>query len=223
MNRFIFMLGAACATVTSVYAQAQLFSATSFSQNTARRDEWLAAAGITAPTFLENFEAIAVGTNISGDSSILPGGLTMTIATPQTLTVTDSASAMGSSNPIDLRAVAVREDFQVTFTFATAVDYIGGFVIDPGSVDGVLTFADATTQAYTFNTDGASSGNTAKFWGFYRNDRPAISSLTLFVRGGDNESGLDNIQFGNQPVPEPATIAVLGLAITALARRRKRA
>jgi hypothetical protein len=223
MNRFLFLLGALSVSAVSVHAQAQLFASTSFSNNTVKRDEWLAASGIAAPTFFENFENIAVGTNISGNSSILPGGLTMTAATPFALTVTNSTGLLGGSNPIDLRAVAIREDNQITFSFTNAVDYVGGYVIDPGSYDGVLTFANGSTQAFSFNTDGAGTGNTAKFWGFYRNDRPAIASFTFFVRGGDNEAGLDNIQFGNvQAVPEPATVAVMGLSLAALGRRRLR-
>jgi hypothetical protein len=222
MNRFWFLLGILSVSVASVHAQALFFGSTTFGNNTVRRNEWLAASGITTPTYVENFESIALGTNISGNSSILAGGLTMSAAAFG-IVVTDNPGLMGASNPIDLRAAAIREDTAITFSFVNPVDYVGGYVIDPGNYSGLLTFTNGATQAFNFSTDGASSGNTAKFWGFFRNDQPTISSFTFTVVGGDNEAGFDNIQFGNvQAVPEPATIAVMGLALAAMGRRKLR-
>ncbi|RYG24015.1 PEP-CTERM sorting domain-containing protein [bacterium] len=50
-----------------------------------------------------------------------------------------------------------------------------------------------------------------------------VSSTSITIEWGSNWNiGIDNVSFAQQAVPEPATMAALGLGLAALARRRRR-
>lgn len=202
---------------TSSFAGALFFNSTSFAGNAAERALWLSAIGITGGTNFVDFEAITVGININGVD--LGGGLSIGHPSGNAL-VQSSPSFFGSSNPIDTRAVALQEIAgTITLTFAAPVDYVGGYDIDmPG---GTLraTFADNSTAQITLDTT-ASSGDTAEFWGVWRNDQAAITKIEFIATsGGDGEWGLDNLEYG--AVPEPGTMIAIGAGLT-LARLRRR-
>lgn len=202
---------------TSSFAGALFFNSTSFAGNAAERASWLSAIGIAGGANFVDFEAITVGTNVNGVD--LGGGLSLSHPSGNAL-VQSSASFFGSSNPIDTRAVALQEIAgTITLNFVTPVDYVGGFDIDmPG---GTLraTFTDNTTAQITLDST-ATSGDTAEFWGVWRNDAAAISKIEFIASsGGDGEWGLDNLEYG--AVPEPGTMIAIGAGL-ALARLRRR-
>lgn len=58
-------------------------------------------------------------------------------------------------------------------------------------------------------------------------DTTATSAMVRVMNeqtaAGGNDFALDNLSFSSQPVPEPASMAALGLGVLGLARRRRRA
>lgn len=201
----------------SSFAGALTFDSTSFANNGATRTSWLIASGVAAPDFQANFEGMALG-NIHAQTGLFPG-MVITSSTG-IANVTNSSGAMGGSNPIDLQALAATESADITMTFASGQDYFGFYRIDLNVSTVFVTYTDTTTESFATSGTG-SSGNTAQFWGIYRNDKPQIASVRFAAVGGDSEYGMDNIEYGNA-VPEPATMAVLGLGAAALLRKRKK-
>ncbi len=204
--------------VASASQAAVLFyNSTAVANNDATRNSWLADAGIVAGQNFIDFEAETVGTNLNG---VNLSGLTVTH--PSTNALVQSSSAFfGTSNPIGTKAMALAETSgTITLTFATPVDYIGGFDIDQPGASVKATFTDNSSAQFAIDGTG-SAGDTGEFWGLWRNDALAISKVEfLATNGGDGEWGLDNVEFG--AVPEPGTLLVLA-AGAALAAKRRRA
>lgn len=218
MKRFVFFLALGVASGHS-FGSVLFFNSASFAGNGAMRSSWLTAAGITGGQYFVDFESYAVGTNLNGVD--LGGGAALSHPTSTAL-VQSSASFFGSSNPIDTKALSLGETSgTITLNFATPVDYIGGYDIDQPGATVRATLTDNSTISFSWDSTG-SSGNSAEFWGLWRNDAAAISKVEFVAtNGGDGEWGLDNLEYG--AVPEPGTMIVVGagLALTQLRRRRR--
>lgn len=218
MKRFVLVL-ATGAVAGSSFGSVLFFNSASFAGNGAMRTSWLTAAGISGGQYFVDFESYAVGTNLNGVD--LGGGAALSHPTSTAL-VQSSASFFGSSNPIDTKALALGETSgTITLNFATPVDYIGGYDIDQPGATVRATLTDNSTISFSWDATG-SSGNSAEFWGLWRNDAAAISKVEFVAtNGGDGEWGLDNLEYG--AVPEPGTMIVVGagLALTQLRRRRR--
>lgn len=201
-------------------ANVQFYNSPDFASNGATRSSWLSDLGISAGDTLVDFESYTVGQNLH---NVDLGGVTVTHPGSSAL-VQSSSSWFGTSNPIDTKALAMIESGgSIALTFATPVMYAGGFDIDkPGSTIKITLSDDSN---YSFSHDSTtSSGNSAEFWGV-RSLVPTlgITKVELIgTTGGDTEWGLDNLEFGGEPVPEPATMAALALGLVAVAKRRKR-
>lgn len=225
MTRFASAAAFALLSASFASAAGQYFQSTAFANNGAVRTSWLTAAGVAAPDFVEDFESFAVGTDINGDP--LAGGATFTAGSTSATAggvVQSSPSFFGSSNPIGTRGLAMIESGSASniVTFASPVTYFAGYHADTGGGTLIVTYVGGATENYTLTGNGT-DGNTAIFFGIYNNDRPGIVSVNLNnVTGGDGQWMLDNFEFGGTPVPEPATMAALGLGVAALLRRRSR-
>lgn len=208
---------AASFIAVSASAAPLVFISPNFGANTTTRNNWMNAMSIIAPATTGMFDELADG-NISGVANIYPG-LTLTSSNGQA-TVAGGTSLFGGSNPIGTKAVAMREDQSITFSFATPVDYFSYISIDAGSVVVTTTYADASTSVHTGGSS-TSSGNSGVFFGLFRNDKPAITSVSLFGTGGDNEWGFDNVEYGT--VPEPGSLLALSVGALLISRRKKQA
>lgn len=215
----VLVLGSALAS--SACASVQFFNSSSPANNAATRASWLAAAGVGAPAFLEDFESSALlNTNVSGVSGVLAGSLTITdTSAAGAAYVRNSSTYFGGSNPVDSQALAHNELAYLRLDFGpNGVDYVGGLGLDHGDTGIIVTYVGGGTSTHSLEETGA-TGNTAEFWGFYRNDMPRITRIEMNA-SGDGEWGVDNIEFSATPVPEPGTVALVGLALAAAARRR---
>lgn len=214
----ILFTGLAALSVQSAFAGVTFFNSDSFSGNAAKRDAWLAAAGVSAGANFIDFEAVSVGTNLN--SVDLGGGASIVHPSGSAL-VQSSPTFFGSSNPIGTRALAMTEvSGSISLSFDAPVEYVGGYDIDMPGGTLKVTLADNTTESFSWDATG-SSGNTAEFWGFWRNDTAGIKKVEfLSTSGGDGEWGLDNIEYG--VVPEPGSVIGFGLGVAMLGYLRRR-
>lgn len=209
-----FALGAVAASQANVL----FYNAANASDNVGKRAEWMSDAGISSAQHFLDFEAYAVGTNL--DSVLLPGGALISHPTGNAI-VQSSSSFFGGSNPIDTKALALAEsNGSIVLTFATPVDYVGGFDIDQPGATIMATLADDSTISFSWDSTLA-SGNSAEFWGLWRNDAAQIAKIEFkATSGGDGEWGLDNLEYG--AVPEPATLLAIGIGLLGTAMRKRK-
>lgn len=198
-------------------AHATFFNSAAFANNGATQSSFYTAAGISSPQWLVDFEAIPVSTNVHGNASLFPN-LTITTSNSSAV-VTSGAGSIGGSNPIGARALQMAEGNNVFLTFATPVDYIGGFDIDQSGLSLTVFLVGGGSESVNLETT-AGDGNSAEFWGYVKNSGgPQISSVRFSGVSGASGWALDNLQY-NTPVPEPCTILALGTGAVALMRRR---
>ena len=206
------------AIATAVCASAgatQFFNADSPANNVATRANFLTAAGVVSGEHFEDFESYAIDTNMQ--DAVLAGDLKLHNSGTGSLLI-KGAGAFGSSNPIGNRGLWHNESTWLELVFQTPALYIGLYDIDQAGATVKLTYTDGSTQNFSLDTTGG-SGNTAEFFGFVAEGGLNITKVQMDA-SGDGGWGIDNLEYGVEAVPEPATLSVLALAGLAALRRR---
>jgi len=195
-------------SATQINAALLTYDASHPSDNGAVRGNWLTAVGISAPEYGVDFETgFSQDQNISGTT--FPGGMTIsdTALNPPEVLIEGKQGAIGGSNPVGNFSAKHTKIAYLVLDFSTPVDYLGFLHID-ADVTCYVTYEGGTQIKLDPDASGA-SGNTAEFFGIYRNDQPPIEKVEM-LSGGDLVWGIDNIEYGNLSViPEPSGMAVL--------------
>lgn len=129
---------------------------------------------------------------------------------------------LGSSAPIAISpntnyyfqgyAASVYPDAPAMLTFK--VDYLDSAMNVVNSATGAIT-APAMGDNWQLVGFSSLSGSTAT--------SARISIVNSQLAAGGNDFALDNLSFSNQPVPEPASMAALGLGALGILKRRRKA
>lgn len=209
-------------SVTPVRAALMTFNSATPADNTAQRSAWLTAVGVPTPQNLVDFEVGFSNTqNISGVGGLFPDGLVITDTgpgTPQAI-IRSGAGAIGGSNPVGTFSLTHDEQPFLELDFsANPVDFVAFQDIDQSGATGTVTFIGGGTAAISLETTGG-GGNSAEFFGIFRNDMPQITLVQLDA-SGDGRWGIDTIEYG--VVPEPSSTATLfGLGALGWLRRKR--
>jgi hypothetical protein len=199
------------------------------SENPARLAAWLSDIGIAAGQvehFVDFETGFTTGQNISGIVGLLPGGLVITDTGPGTpsATIQSSSAFFGGSNPIDSFALAHDEQPFLELDFsARPVDYVSFHDIDH-DINTFVTveFVGGASDNITLDTT-LFGGDSAEFFGIFRNDQPRISRVKFDVTKGDNAWGVDDLRYGILPEPSALLLLSLGcIAYPTFLRRHRR-
>ena len=125
---------------------------------------------------------------------------------------------------------------QVVPVVAGETYYFQGFAASvypdaPASLTFAVDYLDAMSNVVSSSSGQLAAPAIAQDWQLIGFDSVAgMGSLTARITitnaqtaAGGNDFALDNLSFSTQPVPEPTTVAALGLGVLGLARRRRRA
>jgi hypothetical protein len=231
-----FGVGTANATITDTYSLSQWEAATGDSTGLT-----LTAPSTTIPGSGVSFGA-GTGT-LSGSTNALNGGSgswgnNWSIGTTDTTNANYGAAAKGAAGIIEISGGQVTFNVSNLSAFGffmqtnttVAVTYS---ITEYSGANGTGTVLASDTNTTTINDSGATSGPNAgtgaSFFGFYGDITGAVESVTISLNPTTQTapSGIAVGQFfevAANPVPEPASVALVGFGLAALGmvRRRKR-
>lgn len=111
---------------------------------------------------------------------------------------------------------------EVQFSLAGLFTAVGFYLTDPNDVGGLMdiVFADASSATFDLSNvfTGAHSSGGAYYLGFMSD--MAITSLVFRSNDENDGFGIDNVTVGT--VPEPGTLALLGLGLAGIGAMRSR-
>lgn len=202
--------------VAASFGQVSIFNSSSAANNTATRNNWLNAAGITAGDIFQDFESYALGTNLSGAS--VGGGLTITeLNAIPFMQVQSSSSFFGGSVPFG-KGLALKENRTIRFDFDAPVSYFSLYSLDDGGSDMRVHLENGTFVDFNNLDTAGSSGANGEFLGIFAAGQKIVR-IDYAGQGGDGEYGFDNFEY--QAVPEPGLLLAGGVGLAMLVKKRR--
>jgi PEP-CTERM motif len=104
-----------------------------------------------------------------------------------------------------------------TFSFGGSTEAFGAYLTGVQNLNETVTFTDGTTQVVNIPNPGFDGGTT--FVGFTDADKP-IASITVNVN--NDIVGVDDVRYATSRVPEPASLALLGIGVMGMGIIRRR-
>ncbi len=186
-----------------------------YSGNTGGVVNWEAANGWTVASTLTN-ATLSYGTSQSQS-------LVMTETQPFPGQF-GGASAVGTTLTSGTQFLGLGSNQTPIFNFSAGLVAWGMFLLDRGATRSAgLTFTLADNSTITYAADTLNSPGAAIWFGVQASASNPIMSVAITGVGG-NFTGWDDMAFIVAPVPEPATLTLLGLGslagIMAIRRRR---
>jgi hypothetical protein len=182
----------------NVHGAALTFNSPDFASAAAIRAAWLTASG-AGPVTLVDFESGFVnGQNISGVGGLFPGLVITDTSAAGAVIIRTGAGVINGSNTIGSFSATQNElPFLLLDFSASPADFFGFRDIDQAGTAGTVYFVGGGSQAISLETTAA-SGDSAEFFGVFRNDMPRILRVELDA-SGDGLWGIDNIEYGQFP------------------------